>query len=297
MSYALQAMAWSARFDGTAKLVLLRLCDFADDDGNRVFPTVKRVAEDCGISVRTTQEALRRLESAGVLVMVRDADAGARRPREYRVHVPALASRIVPKASDEGCGIGTGATSARVRNTTPRGAASAPRSDHESGQETLAATDTAKTEPPKSDHVRIGDRIAGVTGWDRHPNWFGDYGRVIVWLKAGWSAELDILPTVERLMAGRTRRGQGPPRGLDYFESAIADAHASRIKPLPEGHPHGRRSDRQHRAPARAPGDDVDARRNGILDALADDLDPRRTGAAGRPRDPAAAGRVGASRA
>jgi hypothetical protein len=54
----------------------------------------------------------------------------------------------------------------------------------------------------------------------------------------GWSAEADILPTVARLTAARTRRGQGPPRGVEYFESAIADAFAARTRPAPEGNPH-----------------------------------------------------------
>jgi len=234
VSFSLQSMVWPARLDGTAKLVLLRLCDFADDDGSRVFPTVKRVAADCGISERTTQDALRRLESAGVLVLVREADAGARKPREYRIDVPTLASLSAPDSSDEGCEICTGAKSALVQKTTVRGAKSAPKPTIEPIKDPAAATAPAAVDP-KAEHVAVGERIAASTGWDQSPSWFGDYGRVIVWLKAGWSPDLDILPTVERLMGNRRRRGQGPPRGLDYFEGAIAEAHANRTKPLPEG--------------------------------------------------------------
>jgi hypothetical protein len=248
VSFTLQAMVWPANLDGTSKLVLLRLADFANDDGGSIFPTVKRVAEDCGISARTTQETLRRLESAGVLVMVREADAGARKPREYRIDVPTLASLSAPETPDEGCEICTGAKSALVQKTTMRGAKSAPKPTIEPTKDPAAAS-APEAVKPKAEHVAVGERIAALTGWDQSPNWFGDYGRVIVWLKAGWSPELDILPTVERLMAGRNRKGQGPPRGLDYFETAIADAHASRTKPLPEGGPDVRQA--QQRDPVR----------------------------------------------
>lgn len=66
------------------------------------------------------------------------------------------------------------------------------------------------------------------------PNWLGDAGMVGSWLNSGADLELDILPTIRRVMA---RRGQGPPRSLSYFNQAIADAMATRTKPLPPGKP------------------------------------------------------------
>ncbi len=82
-------------------------------------------------------------------------------------------------------------------------------------------------------HVDVGQEIARITGWDRSPNWFGDFGRVEVWLKNGFDPKKDIYPTVKKLMAKRSK----PPQSLAYFESAIADAHAARIKPLAKGNP------------------------------------------------------------
>lgn len=84
------------------------------------------------------------------------------------------------------------------------------------------------------EHVEVGKQISKITGWDSDPNWSGDYGRIEQWLANGWDAEKDILPTVRKLMGKRS----GPPGNLKYFEQAIADAHASRLKPLPEGKPH-----------------------------------------------------------
>lgn len=97
MSFTLQSMVWNTSFDGATKFVLMRLGAFADDDGCGVFPTVKRLAKDYGYSERTTQDCLRRLESAEVLVLVREADAGARKPREYGIDVPTLTSLSAPE--------------------------------------------------------------------------------------------------------------------------------------------------------------------------------------------------------
>jgi uncharacterized protein YdaU (DUF1376 family) len=91
------------------------------------------------------------------------------------------------------------------------------------------------------DHVDVGKQIAAIVGWDKDPRWFGDYGRVEVWLQQGWDPEQDILPTVRRLMANR----KSHPKTMKYFEQAIADAHASRISPAPKGNPHETTSPRK----------------------------------------------------
>lgn len=57
--------------------------------------------------------------------------------------------------------------------------------------------------------------------------------RIHAWLAAGADPDLDIIPTIERLL-GR-RNGQAPPQTLTYFDRAIADALATRLKPLASG--------------------------------------------------------------
>lgn len=84
-------------------------------------------------------------------------------------------------------------------------------------------------------HVEVGKQIAALTGWDKSPSWFGDYTRVEAWLAQGWDPEADILPTVRRLMQGRS----DPPQSMRYFEGAIANAHAARMSPLPKGKVNG----------------------------------------------------------
>ncbi|CCC99376.1 helix-turn-helix protein [Azospirillum brasilense] len=253
MSFRLQSIAWDAPFAGNVKLVLLRLCHFADDDGANVFPTVGRVAKDCGISERTTQEAIRAIEATGVLVMVKEADAGAKRAREYRIDVAALEALV----KGDGCEICTGAKSARVQKTTVTGAKSAPNPIIEPINPPPAETGAGAK--PKAQFIVVGEHIASLTGWDRNPNWLGNYGRVVSWLKSGWDPDLDIYPTVERVMARRS--SQGPPGGLEYFERAIADAHANRTKPIPEGAAHVQRD------PLRSPRQQPANRFQDLLDA------------------------------
>lgn len=94
---------------------------------------------------------------------------------------------------------------------------------------------TSNQKPVTNAVVDARARISEITGWATDPCWRGDYGRLDQWTANGWDLELDILPTIERLMLKRT----GPPRTLKYFEQAIADAYASRMQPLPEGKPNG----------------------------------------------------------
>lgn len=108
--------------------------------------------------------------------------------------------------------------------------------------------------PDASEHVLLGEQISKITGWDKDPNWGGDYGRIEQWLANGWDAGKDIIPTVKRLMGKRKE----PPGNLKYFERAIADAYATRTAPLPEGKVHeitGRnptKTDRKEAATKRA---------------------------------------------
>ncbi|WP_209881469.1 hypothetical protein [Azospirillum soli] len=94
-------------------------------------------------------------------------------------------------------------------------------------------------------------QVLRLVGVHDDPRWLGSYGRVQQWLADGADPELDIYPTVQRVMA---RRGaQGPPGSLDYFDLPIADAIASRTRPMPEGthhEHHDRQGHRRGRQPA-----------------------------------------------
>lgn len=93
----------------------------------------------------------------------------------------------------------------------------------------------AAEQKTRADIGAMGDAIAEITGWADDPRWFGNYSRLGAWIAEGWDFEMDILPTVRRVMANRKANGRGPPGDLAYFERACADAFANRTAPVKEG--------------------------------------------------------------
>ena len=91
-------------------------------------------------------------------------------------------------------------------------------------------------------YVLVGQKIASLTGWDRSPNWFGNHSHVEVWLNNGFDPELDIYPTVEKIVSKGII-----PKTLNYFDQPIAQAFANRTRPItiPEGKSNGRKSHQQ----------------------------------------------------
>ena len=106
MSIRVMRAVWESprEIDGLTKYVLLRLADFASDDGGSVFPSLGRVAEDCRIGERTVRNAFRALEAAGILVMTATEDAARHKPRTYRIDLevldtPGTTCRPAPRAA------------------------------------------------------------------------------------------------------------------------------------------------------------------------------------------------------
>lgn len=85
MSVHIVSQVWSLSLPPVQKLVLLKMADCANDEGGNAFPSVARVAAECGVSDRTVQRTLRELEAAGyIAVSRREAD---HRPRCYAVKI------------------------------------------------------------------------------------------------------------------------------------------------------------------------------------------------------------------
>lgn len=100
---------------------------------------------------------------------------------------------------------------------------------------TSTATSTgSKMDDDSATVFKLGERIAEVVGWKDDPRWMGNYSRLAAWLAGGCDFEIDILPTIKKVMANK--RGS-KPRTLNYFEKAIADAYATRTTPMEKGTP------------------------------------------------------------
>jgi hypothetical protein len=145
MSVHQMALVWKLRgLTPAQKFVLMKYADCADDDGRNAFPSVRTVAEACGMSERNTQITIRWLSESGYLV--READPGYRRPSTYRLDLTvkkgatvspfpekgaiAVGETFAPMATGEGCNPGP----RRVQSDAEKGAKSdTPKRNDPSG--------------------------------------------------------------------------------------------------------------------------------------------------------------------
>lgn len=66
MSIKLMTWAWETEIPATEKMVLLCLCDHANDDG-QCWPSMARIARKCSVTDRTVQRAIKNLRELGIL--------------------------------------------------------------------------------------------------------------------------------------------------------------------------------------------------------------------------------------
>ena len=108
--------AWRLDMPGTKKLTLLALCDWANDNGGSLYPSVAAIAARCSVSERTAQRLVHDLIEDGWLEVVGNENGG--RPgmtRRYQIN----AERIYSEGSVTGANLSplTGDSLAPVRVT------------------------------------------------------------------------------------------------------------------------------------------------------------------------------------
>jgi hypothetical protein len=166
------------------KFVLLALADTAADDGSSIFLSVRRLIHKTGLSERTVQESLRRLEATGLLILehkeytlaVRSKSGGytyLRNTRTYRIDTEVLANMrrpqkgaarapSTPQATRPGGATGAPATPQAVH---PEGAGGAPKSSGNHQQEPSAepeasTTETNKPSPPSGEGIGASEAVS-----------------------------------------------------------------------------------------------------------------------------------------
>ena len=72
---------------GGEMLLALALADHASDDGTRVFPSIKALAEKTRQSERSVQYQLRRMQESGWLILVNAGNGGRSMHSEYRISI------------------------------------------------------------------------------------------------------------------------------------------------------------------------------------------------------------------
>jgi len=95
MSVKVSALCWRVRLPSTAKFVLIRLADYANDAGKRIFPAISTVAEECGMSHRSVQNAFKALSDIGVLVLERASKGGRGHTSVYSLDLARIADLAV----------------------------------------------------------------------------------------------------------------------------------------------------------------------------------------------------------
>lgn len=84
-----QAMAWAVglKLPTREKFVLLMLANYASNDKGDCYPSLSRLAEDCGMVNNTVIAAIQRLEFLGALSVQRRKMDGVNLPNVYRLHL------------------------------------------------------------------------------------------------------------------------------------------------------------------------------------------------------------------
>jgi hypothetical protein len=241
------------RLTGLDLRVLLYLGKHANTKSGWCRVRQKPIAAAMGCARSTLQLSLGKLEGCGYIEVrlgSRPASPPAnpnKRPyaaNEYRVRfdVEAVAGKDRIEVVDE-CEYGEPDTSGTACPThQARGAdpiASAPI-ERLSGNE--AAAPAARPGLIRSEAHKIAEEIATLNGIDPKnppPAWFGASMRVEAWLSRGWTRDA-IMVGINRVLA----RGTAPPKRIEYFEGAIADAIAAANKPVPKAP--GRSGENRH---------------------------------------------------
>lgn len=74
MSIKLMNLVWEAdnsNLSGIEKAILLRMADFAADDGTSIYPSIGRLEKDTGFKARSIKYSIADLEKKNILVIVR----------------------------------------------------------------------------------------------------------------------------------------------------------------------------------------------------------------------------------
>lgn len=111
MSIKLMNMAWQIALNGPIeKLVLLKICDNANDLGKKSFPSVRTIARTCCCSPNSVTKYVSYLESQRLIrVKRRTTKSGRNAVNHYEVNIPRL-TKLFEECCRKDCDIVTSVT-------------------------------------------------------------------------------------------------------------------------------------------------------------------------------------------
>lgn len=91
MSIHLMSLVWKVTFPSqTQKLLMLRMADFAHEDGSGVYPAIDTMASEIGGSRRQTQYAIKALESCDLIKRVTAGGINGRKTNIWEINTELL---------------------------------------------------------------------------------------------------------------------------------------------------------------------------------------------------------------
>lgn len=210
---------------GVVSAIVWALLDHAsqnDDRGDVTGFDFETYAAFSGFEEEQVRAIYLALQAKGIIVDGRIAQWEKRQPKREDAsseRVRALRKRAEPQPA-------LPLEQPRQEQSTPAAAAEATVPDDP------VPVVMASSGVPTSEAMDLADKIAVEAGHNLKfvpPAWCGAASRVQVWLNAGWCPHL-ILQSVTAQM---TRKRDGPPDRIQYFEKGIASALARNANPLP----------------------------------------------------------------
>lgn len=84
MSFHVTALVMRTKFGSSQrKCIALKLADCANDDGTRIFPSVKTIADHAEVSERTVRKSLSEWRTNGLLILVKKGGGNPNDTSEY----------------------------------------------------------------------------------------------------------------------------------------------------------------------------------------------------------------------
>ena len=119
MSIKIMSAVWDSGLDKNLKAVALAYADFANDNGDRIYPSIDRVAWKTGYNRRSVQRITKALCDLGVLRMIKETSGRPGETNRYKFIVENLPKRE-PYTGDIDDMTGDTVSPVRVTSTTRR---------------------------------------------------------------------------------------------------------------------------------------------------------------------------------
>ncbi len=119
MSVHVSSLVWKANLpSATMKIVMLKLADCSNEEGGSAWPSVSRIAKECGLSDRGVQKNLKRLRDEGWIEIENKRKTQNGFVNSYQIDIEKLKNTSEPRLSVKG---------SRVNHVHPTGEPRSPK--------------------------------------------------------------------------------------------------------------------------------------------------------------------------